>query len=143
MVSIRILNVIVDFIINVFHRIKCAKRNVQAIKNIVALPANVVQQVTLQCHVDHTFPEVRQYPVSFLWKITRQIIIFLVFRSSKSHRFDLSCSINNFLHWFWFIINRTFALSLSHSFFSTSILCAYCYCSVMFYCLVKMKKKVK
>lgn len=70
MVYIRILNVIVIFIINVYHKIKCVKLNVQVIKNLVVIQVNVVQQVVFQCHVGIIFQEMLQYYVCFFFFLT-------------------------------------------------------------------------
>jgi hypothetical protein len=79
MVFIRILNVIVGFIINVLRKIKCVKRNVQMIKSLVVIQANVDQGVMYQCRVGHIFLEVHRYHVGFSWKfLLKYLFLFCI-----------------------------------------------------------------
>ena len=59
-------NAIVTITINVSDKINYAKLNVQAIKNLALIQADVVQPVMRQCHVVHLCQEIAQLKVCSL-----------------------------------------------------------------------------
>ena len=107
---IRIQNVIVVFIINVCHKIKCAKRNVRAIKNSAVIQANVVRRIMFPCHAAVIFPAVRLSHVNFHLESLIEYLFSSLSRSSKFGLFDLLYPHDRSLRYFGFIITRTFVI---------------------------------